>query len=117
MYAKIYKEVFLKDYKLKKCLSERDNIWVVKIDNSKYYLSVFIDEEVDEFPAYNEAELFIYSDRFCDDPIKRLNENKKFLQTIKNFKKSHPYLFGGIANGNKKTEKQASLFSYDTYVI
>ena len=114
MYAKIYKEVFVKDYILKKRL--RDNLWLVKIANQKYYLSVFIDEEIDEFPAYNEAELFIYSDKFCDDPLKRISENKKFLALIKQTKKQYPYLFNGTSAKNKE-KNQRSLFSYDTYVI
>ena len=108
MYAKIYKEVFIKNYALKKKL--RDNIWVVKLDNQNYYLFVYEDtEEVTDFKNYNEAELL--SSKFSDDTFSRIKANRIFLEKIKTFRKSNSYLF------RSKSDNQGCLFCYDNYVV
>lgn len=107
MYAKIYKEIFIKNYTLKKHL--KDNIWAVRIDNAQYYLSVYEDtEEVEGFANYNEAELLTY--KFIDDTYKRIEENKKLYLKIREYKKFKSYLF------RSKNQEQACLFNYDTFV-
>ena len=107
MYAKIYKEIFIENYTLKKHL--KDNIWVVRIDNAQYYLSVYEDtEEVEDFSNYSEAELL--SCKFLEDTFKRIEINKKFYQKIKEFKKTKSYLF------RSKNKEQACLFNFDTFV-
>lgn len=105
MYAKIYKEIFIKGYALKKQI--KDNIWVVKIDNTDYYLSVYKDEEIEGFGTYDEAELLQY--KYIDNTEKRIFKNREFLQKIKEFKKSNSYLFRTGSNN------QACLFSFDTF--
>lgn len=108
MYAKIYKEIFIKGYALKKQI--RDNVWVVKLDNQNYYLFVYEDtEEVSGFKNYNEAELL--STMTIDDTFQRIRANKLFLEKIKLFRKSNSYLF------RKMQDNQACLFSYDNFVI
>lgn len=105
MYAKIYKEIFIKGYALKKQV--KDNIWVVKIDNTDYYLSIYKDEKIEGFGTYDEAELLQY--KYIENTEKRIFKNKEFLQKIKEFKKSNSYLFRTGSNN------QACLFSFDTF--
>lgn len=121
MYSKIYKEIFINDYALKKKL--RDDIWVVKVGNKNYYLYVYEDTEIVEgYRNYNEAELIKFSFRHLKDNDEnlflRIRENKKFLDELRKFKKTNSYLFRkdkySKANNNNG---QGCLFDYDNFVI
>lgn len=112
MYAKIYREIFIKNYVLKQRL--KDNIWRVKVNNTNYYLFVYDDiENVAGFKTYNEAELLQYRKEL--NTMVRIYQNKKFLDTLKNFKKSiiyqtSVYLFK--KNEINKEVNQVSMFDY-----
>lgn len=114
MYSKIYKELFVNGYRLKKHL--KDNIWVVKILTTNYYLFVYRDYEyIEGFKNYHEAELVQYSDIYFDNVVKRLEENRKFLHLLQETRRKQPYLFEKCQK--KKQEGQASLFTFDSYVV
>lgn len=123
MYSKIYKEIFINNYALKKKLKGYDNIWIVKVSNQNYYLYVYEDTEIVEgFRNYNEAELLNFSYLHLEDNDEnlflRIRENKKFLDKLRKFKKTNSYLFRSDkyskANNNNG---QGCLFDYDNFVI
>ena len=123
MYSKIYKEIFINNYALKKKLKGYDNIWIVKVSNQNYYLYVYEDTEIVEgFRNYNEAELLNFSYLHLEDNDEnlflRIRENKKFLEELRKFKKTNSYLFRSDkyskANNNNS---QGCLFDYDNFVI
>lgn len=120
MYAKIYKEIFIKDYALKKQI--RDNVWVVKIENNNYYLYIYEDTEIiSGFKNYNEAELLEYRKEINTE--KRIFKNKQFLNKIKEVQKNSSYLFRLLKNNNSKKNSnnnnlnQRCLFDFDTFSI
>ena len=120
LYAKIYKEIFIKDYALKKQI--RDNIWVVKIENNNYYLYIYEDTEIiSGFNNYNEAELLEYRKEINTE--KRIFKNKEFLNKIKEVQKNSSYLFRLLKNNNSKKKNnnnnlnQRCLFDFDTFSI
>lgn len=117
MYDKIYKEIFLKDFILKRKVyqfydsetGEKQNrsIWEVKIYNKSYFLLVYVDdidsylteaekqENRKEYAPKNEAELAHFAIRTdCDCTTeKRVVANRLFLELIKRFSKEAPYLY------------------------
>lgn len=111
MYAKIYKEIFLKNYTLKKHI--KDNIWMVRVFDQRYYLYVYedteevFDEEGNLMPNFSEAELLKYKD--IEDIERRIAYNRKFYEDLKKFKSKYSYLF------RKKETQQACLFNIDNF--
>lgn len=122
MYAKIYKEIFLKDFILKRKLRQIDDqrsIWEVKIYNKSYFLLVYIDDIEDfltaeernenkkEYLPKNEAELLHFGiNSKCEcTTTKRITSNRLFLELIKRYSKEAPYLYR-LEKADKKLTKK-----------
>lgn len=104
MYDKIYKEIFLKDFILKRKVyqfPENKSIWEVKIYNKSYFLLVYKDNIADyvtkdelkrkEFAPKNEAELAHFRMGKCSIE-KRIVANRLFLELVRRYIKDAPYL-------------------------
>lgn len=108
MYDKIYKEIFLKNYVLRKKMvflyppdddiNKNRSIWEVIVFEKKYYITVYLDdieeyvflEELKDkrYEKRNEAELTHFSANYGEKPTeKRIIANRLFLELLRKYAK------------------------------
>lgn len=116
MFDKIYKEIFLKDFILKRKIHQLSDasgsVWEVKIYNASYFIFVYEDdineilsedekaENKKEYEKRNEAELLQFRIGKCSTE-KRITANRLFLELVRRYIKEAPYLIKFDKNNKK----------------